>query len=1554
MNIPLSAPHTLVRKGIIYILLITFIFSGLPRIPAEAQDIRLPVPGVRISISPPVDPPLLKGVKVHPDNPFRFDFILDKGDSGIADDQLKSESTKLIKYFLASITVPEKDLWVNLSPYEKDRIIPKSFGLTEMGRDLLAEDYMLKEITASLIYPDGEVGKKFWKRIYAEAAKKYGTTNIPLNTFNKVWIIPEKAVVYENMKADTAYVVESKLKVMLEEDYLSLQKHSDVGAGSQPAKERAPTRGAPTVNNLHSLASQIVREIVIPELTTEINQGKNFAQLRQVYNSLILATWYKKKIKDSILTQVYADRNKVAGVSINDVGAGSPGPSFRRSRTGKPALERAPTRGAPTEILDTNTIYQRYLRAFKKGVYNYIKEEQDPVTQEVIPRKYFSGGVELEGLGSPAMNTSLKAQEILKITSDPGMLSTLSSMGKRLFQITIGLNPLVRYKEKKKFEAIANEILRIEQQSKNTPFLRSYLGSKSWEFSQLPDPLILGQLHNISFEYGLEQMMVNGKEKWILNTDFTKYSVSNGEFLETGQANIEGHFHHSFDTPIYAVSDVDIIINHDPEVPSPFDLQGYRLYKTKRFIMSPKGVTFFKLPSMDPTSNRTWNEVSESYPTIYRSWLVQRKNIDLLVTNIEDVPAKLFTEFLEEAGFQYEVVPWSQPEIIRKKIQQLSKQKDVSEQYLPNPAMTASRAMIHSLISHDIERKILGLSKVPKLDAFSSIEVLMGQKFAVAIKASHAEMVEGYEGPHENLENSSLEWFDFKNSKSVILEKLPIGAPSFIKIDVINERQFVVIDAIGRPFLWEIQDNQVPKKIEATEAIFAKYRPKYILPEDLKIGDVFNSYLIDPDQLRKKIEIFDYYWLSYGEGRGERKKKKRFNVYVYGKKTFIVWPDDPHKDMIYQVLDNPSESEIEEISEKFKTVLDTVDEYIRKIELEQKHQAWEQRNQLLGDLYLYLKGMEKGVGGFMGLRKARYYNDMVAQFMEDVERMGLRRWIDERAKYLNLILNAKQDSLATSWITNKQLAFYIGVPLEKNGTYINNEDPIVLEHNTLDVALPDIIRLGGLGSQDYTGSKGIHLRSGERADYTPERVSFYSVSEIKAGWPHPSHSIAFEYPMIWGVVKSNTEDPRKFKFFYKGEEDHSRNMDMETSVGGFATERGVADFVPLKKKGDKGNGPGITHVFVPYFAVAEVDGLLKAHGFDIHVLPMTFDKDGKPIYDPAQITIVKKNAQLVQNQAMPASRAMTVDYSKAQQWQEDVLKKIAKIKSEKGQGVEFYLRRTGKFSFDIYSGADLCIGSVDFNLYYFNRRIELASGYINSADYQGKGIMSRIAAGLPKDADIVFSQITNGQTLVSLAKAVFRQVNLPTDIKDRKQSLRQWFSMRGEDGELMEKARKNISLFLYDYYSRVNQERTLQTLEDLALDERNHDLAFPVISIAKATGRKNIRIEFFQDRNPRGLDTLETMNVIASDKKPHSVYSAMRANRAMNGQRKTGGIDLTSRQFVQTQNSGGQIKFHIDQAMLQQLQESPGFEVRIIKMEPFKDIYSFLEIKLRDTQHNSN
>ena len=356
----------------IYILLCFVITSVLGPCPVQAEEaFLLPSPGQMVALSPAYNPVVLKGIQLDPKNPFRFHFFVDRGDSVgtiINRPYLKNESAKLIKYFLASLTIPEKDLWVNLSPYEKNRIVPQEFGQTEMGRDLLAQDYLLKQITATIIYPESHLGQEFWYKVYSQAQAKYGTTNIPINTFNKVWIVPDKAVVYENV--GTAFVLENHLKVMLEEDYLSLKKHSLGANTNSPQIVGVGSKPAPT--DVNQIGSQITREIVIPALTKEVNEGKNFSQLRQVFYSLILATWYKKKIKDSILNKIYSDRKIIQGLVI-----------------------------PPKTGIHIEYIYQQYLKAFKKGVYNYIKEEPDQITGQTIPRKFFSGGV--VGSVDPAM-----------------------------------------------------------------------------------------------------------------------------------------------------------------------------------------------------------------------------------------------------------------------------------------------------------------------------------------------------------------------------------------------------------------------------------------------------------------------------------------------------------------------------------------------------------------------------------------------------------------------------------------------------------------------------------------------------------------------------------------------------------------------------------------------------------------------------------------------------------------------------------------------------------------------------------------------------------------------------------------------------------------------------------------------------------------------------------------------------------------------------------------------------------------------------------------------
>ena len=131
----------------------------------QAQDTPfLPPPQSNIlQLSIPYSFPVLRGMRVYPQKPFEFDFVVDSGDRHKL---TQKETALLIKYFLTFLTVPEEDLWVNLSPYESGRIIPNELSLTDAGNTLLEQDKILKQLASSLTYPETVLGKKFWAKVY--------------------------------------------------------------------------------------------------------------------------------------------------------------------------------------------------------------------------------------------------------------------------------------------------------------------------------------------------------------------------------------------------------------------------------------------------------------------------------------------------------------------------------------------------------------------------------------------------------------------------------------------------------------------------------------------------------------------------------------------------------------------------------------------------------------------------------------------------------------------------------------------------------------------------------------------------------------------------------------------------------------------------------------------------------------------------------------------------------------------------------------------------------------------------------------------------------------------------------------------------------------------------------------------------------------------------------------------------------------------------------------------------------------------------------------------
>ncbi|MBP9855300.1 MAG: hypothetical protein KBD53_10590 [Candidatus Omnitrophica bacterium] len=373
------------RKFISCLIIFTFSLGILfPSNISFAQSIpptilNLPIPGTLIASTANFQPVLMKGLNLTPTDPLDIKFMFDQGENELSERELKQEADKIIRYFIAALAIPKESLWVNLSPYERDRITPDVLGQTEMGRDLLAQDYLLKQLTASLMNPEDALGQKFWQKVYAKAQQQFGTTDVPVNTFNKIWIVPEEAKVYEH--SGGVFLVDNHLKVMLEEDYLALEANrgrTNHGLGDVKEEDMDITSG---------VSSEIVREILIPEIEREVNEGKLFANLRQIYNAMLLATWYKDSLKAVSFGEGYFDQGKIKGVEVDD----------------KQIIQK---------------IYDQYVASFQKGVFNYIKEDYDEATQDIVPRKYFSGGA---ALNEAELNTDVSKKDV-----DRAILSMIS------------------------------------------------------------------------------------------------------------------------------------------------------------------------------------------------------------------------------------------------------------------------------------------------------------------------------------------------------------------------------------------------------------------------------------------------------------------------------------------------------------------------------------------------------------------------------------------------------------------------------------------------------------------------------------------------------------------------------------------------------------------------------------------------------------------------------------------------------------------------------------------------------------------------------------------------------------------------------------------------------------------------------------------------------------------------------------------------------------------------------------------------------------------------
>lgn len=266
------------------LFIFTFIsfFSGATNLAsAYAENLKLPLPGQMLVCSSQKSAPVLRALRLDPKSPLDIDFIVDMNDSETLSEE---ESSDLVNYFLAVLTTPQENIWVNLSPYEEDRIIENSFSQTDMGKELLAQDYILKQISSSLTNPETDLGKLYWQN---KGSKKLD--------LSKIWIMPDQAEILEH--ETVAVIKSSSLKVQAGTDWQALKSESG------------------SMRRLESNKSAL--DILLPAISKEINHGENFVKLRQVYSAMILGLWFKKKFEKSFYKH-YIDQSKIEGIKMSD------------------------------------------------------------------------------------------------------------------------------------------------------------------------------------------------------------------------------------------------------------------------------------------------------------------------------------------------------------------------------------------------------------------------------------------------------------------------------------------------------------------------------------------------------------------------------------------------------------------------------------------------------------------------------------------------------------------------------------------------------------------------------------------------------------------------------------------------------------------------------------------------------------------------------------------------------------------------------------------------------------------------------------------------------------------------------------------------------------------------------------------------------------------------------------------------------------------------------------------------------------------------------------
>ncbi len=281
--------------------------------------------------------------------------------------------------FLIGLTIPNYKFWVNLNPWESDRIIEKDLKETDVGKIMLDADFNMKKDFSNYENPceskTGEdyqelLGKK-QEDLVNDCMKKYpgqikDNKNVSFSAATRHWIVPDKIYAYGN--ENEIYIVNATMNIKSEPVY----NHSSFKIANQndsSISKKCLECLNESVKEYGRYALELEETMVLPLVVQKVNSDNNYTDLRQVYVSLALAQWYKKHSDNKKIFSGFIDSGNLTGLE---------------SQTSWSAV----------------SIWEKYVKSYSEGEYHCWKNKTYRTDRGTLYESnlYSGGGVDFEDI----------------------------------------------------------------------------------------------------------------------------------------------------------------------------------------------------------------------------------------------------------------------------------------------------------------------------------------------------------------------------------------------------------------------------------------------------------------------------------------------------------------------------------------------------------------------------------------------------------------------------------------------------------------------------------------------------------------------------------------------------------------------------------------------------------------------------------------------------------------------------------------------------------------------------------------------------------------------------------------------------------------------------------------------------------------------------------------------------------------------------------------------------------------------------------------------------